>query len=75
MWYLQIKLFGLTRQGQKTKYLNGALSVNKPEIIEYYKAERGIDSSSRSVIDVYSPSADPHQAERAINKHLGVGIG
>ena len=74
-WYLQIKLFDLTRQSQETKYLIGALSVNKPEIIEYHKAERGIDLSSRSAIDVYAPSADPQQAERATNKHLGGGIG
>ena len=75
MRYLQIKLFDLTRQGQETKYLTGVLSVNKPEIIEYYKVERGIDLSSHSVIGVNAPSVDSHQAERAINKHLGGGFG
>ena len=68
--YLQIKLFDLTRQDHEVKYLTGVLSVNKPEIIEYFMAERGIDLRSLSVIGVYGESDDPHQAERAINRHM-----
>lgn len=57
--YLTIKLNDLQGIVTADDYLNGRNSVNTEEVIEYYKAERGIDLSEHSVINLYYEDDDP----------------
>ena len=69
--YLTVKLNDLQGIVTAEHYQDGQAKVNMVEELEYYRAERGIDLSEHSVIDLYYTEHDPeaqHELDQFFRK-------
>ena len=69
--YLMVKLNDLEGIVTAKHYQDGQAKVNMVEELEYYRAERGIDLSEHSVIDLYYTEHDPeaqHELDQFFRK-------